>query len=116
MIGEDRIWLEDEGRFELIDNTGRFEDLLECKIGHDAAEYFRRNSVSDDDDDDEYKECHGECDKVYETQEYYEDAIRNALEIIDIRLNRKKKNKKYKNDMTDVDYFYIIEEILKGVL
>ena len=120
-IGLGKIYVEDEHQLEMIWNVKQFEDLLQRKIGMDAVDYFRwfledfKDSFRGD------GTCSIECDKLYSMQEGYERCIKDALEVIDINLNRtpearkKRKSAKWK-DASDIDFLFEIEEILKGAL
>lgn len=54
-----------------------FAVTLRETLGDDAERFFREalEAAEAKADDDPYRSCHGECDKVFETQEHYENVL-----------------------------------------
>ena len=60
-----------------VEGPEHFANILEEKLGRDAAEYFRAYKANHDPN-----ECAGECDRIYDLQHDYECAIDEALEML----------------------------------
>lgn len=83
---------------ETIFDHEQFARLLDERLGYDAAEYFRdavsKDSVLaqlDDLSDDDILEggyCSGECDRVQETQEHYENLLKEIGGLADEIYNK----------------------------
>lgn len=92
------LMIKGDKRPETIFDNEQFARLLDERLGYDAAEYFRdavsKDSVLaqlDDLSDDDILEggyCSGECDRVQETQEHYENLLKEIGGLADEIYNK----------------------------
>ena len=92
------LMIKGDKRHETIFDHEQFASLLDERLGYDAAEYFRdavsKDSVLaklDDLSGDYILEggyCSGECDRVQETQEHYENLLKEIGGLADEIYNK----------------------------
>jgi len=78
-----------QGSTEVVFDDEQFARLLDERLGYDAGEYFRerikdlKEDIWDEFVKDPLKYCTGECDKVYDVQEQFEnklDSVKDKLQ------------------------------------
>lgn len=83
-----RVWIEppgQKGELFYIEADRQFADLVERYLGHEAGDYIRDMA----DKSESKVDCNGECDKLYEEQEYYENEIDEAIESLKALLSHR---------------------------
>lgn len=82
-----------QGKTETVIDDEHFAQLLDEKLGCDAAEYFRdaledqREILKDEMAENPLGFCTGECDRVYDTQRHYQDVLQDLLDDLQMYYN-----------------------------
>ncbi len=68
-----------QGKLETIFDDEQFARMLDERLGYDAGEYFR-DALKEAKQNPDVETCCGECDRVYEMQEHWENVVRDACD------------------------------------
>ena len=77
------MWIR-ESEYRIIRNSGDFKRMLQEELGQEAADYFEECLPEG-----ESSTCNGECDAVYELQEFMEILCQDALDELDLLQTKK---------------------------
>lgn len=91
-------------KFEVANETRFFENAdalflaIECEYSRDVADYLRALVKTMD------EPCDGECDYVYQQDEYYRDILRDAYDGLTEVLNKERLDRKRIQAIADEIY------------
>lgn len=100
-----------EGKPNTIFDDEQFARLLDERLGYDVGEYFRerikdlKEDILDEFAKDPLKYCAGECDKVYDVQEQFEnklDSVKEKLQELYTYLQKLTTGRPKKNYALDI--------------
>ena len=83
-----RVWIQppgQKGELFYIETDRQFGDIVEQYLGHEAGDYIRDMAAASESKVD----CVGECDKLFNQQEYYENEIDEAIESLKALLSHR---------------------------